>query len=100
MTLITDQRIFNEVRSVFKGAEIFDEKQNLAAIIVQSPKGIVNTPGCIAAFYNPISRGQINIEETISCFTETIIVLRMEDAARAFSLLTDLITNDRRTLNA
>jgi len=98
LTLITDQRIFNEVRSVFREEETLEEKQNLAAIIVQSPRGIVDTPGCIAAFYNPISRGQINIEETVSCFTETIIVLRMEDAARAFSLLTDLITNARKTL--
>ncbi len=100
LTLITDQRIFQKVRSLFKGEEILDERQNLAAIIVQSPRGIVETPGCIAAFYNPISRGQINIEETISCFTETIIVLRMEDAAKAFSLLTDLITNARRTLSS
>jgi hypothetical protein len=98
LTLITDQRIFDEVRSVFKEDELLDEKQNLAAIIVQSPRGIVDTPGCITAFYNPISRGQINIEETISCFTETIIVLRMGDAARAFTILSDLITNARKIL--
>jgi hypothetical protein len=96
LTLVTDQRIFDAVRSVFGEDETLEEKQNLAAIIVQSPKGIVNTPGCIVAFYNSISRGQINIEETISCFTETIIILKMEDAARAFSLLTDLIANARR----
>jgi len=100
LTMVVDERIFNEVRSVFRKEEMLDEKRNLAAVIVQSPRGIVNTPGCIVAFYNPISRGQINIEETISCFTETIIVLRMEDAARAFSLLTDLITNTRKTLDS
>jgi len=98
LTLITDQRIFGEVRSVFREEETLDEKENLAAVIVQSPRGIVDTPGCIVAFYNPISRGQISIEETISCFTETIVVLRMDDAARAFSLLTDLIANARSSL--
>jgi len=98
LTLITDQSIFDEVRSVFKKDEILEEKRDLAAIIVQSPRGIVDTPGCIASFYNPLSRGQINIEETISCFTETVIVVKMEDAARAFSLLTDLISNVRKIL--
>ncbi len=98
LTLITDQRIFEEVRSVFRDVEKLDEKPNLAAAIVQSPKAIVNTPGCIVAFYNPISRAQINIEETISCFTETVIVLRMEDVARAFNLLTNLIADARRAL--
>jgi len=96
LTLITDQRIFGEVQSVFVDEEKLEERQNLAAIMVQSPQGIVSTPGCIVAFYNPIARSQINIEETVSCFNETVIVLRMEDAARAFSILTDLITNARK----
>ena len=99
LTLVTDQRVFDQVCSVFRQEDTLQQKQNLAAIIVQSPKGIVETPGCIAAFFNPLSRGQINIEETISCFTETVIVLRMEDAARAFSLLSELITNARRILS-
>jgi len=98
LTLITDQRIIEEVQAVFKDEEKLEEKQNLAAITVQSPHGIVGTPGCIVAFYNPIARSQINIEETVSCFTETAIVLRMEDAARAFSILTDLISNARKTV--
>lgn len=98
LTLILDQRIFDKVRSVFQKQSILDEKQNLAAITVQSPRGIVDTPGCIVAFYNPISRSGINIEETVSCFTETIIILRMEDAAKAFTILTDQITNARKAL--
>jgi len=99
LTLITDEGIFNEVRSIFKKEEILREKRNLAALIVQSPHEIVDTPGCIVAFYNPISRAHINIEETVSCFTETIIVLRMEDAAKAFSILSDLIFRMRKDLH-
>jgi len=96
LTLITDEGIFNEVRSIFRKEEILEEKRNLAALIVQSPHEIVDTPGCIVAFYNPISRAHINIEETVSCFTETVIVLRMEDAAKAFSILSDLIFRMRK----
>jgi hypothetical protein len=98
LTLIFDEGIFEQVRSIFREEEILAEKRDLAALIVQSPRGIVETPGCIVAFYNPISRAQINIEETASCFTETVIVLRMEDAAKAFSILTDLIFQMRRNL--
>jgi len=99
LTLITDEGIFDEVRSIFKKEEILREKRNLAALIVQSPHEIVDTPGCIVAFYNPISRAHINIEETVSCFTETIIVFRMEDAAKAFSILSDLIFRMRKDLH-
>jgi len=100
LTLVTDQRIFDRVQSVFREEETLEKKEYLTAIIVQSPRGIVDTPGCIASFYNSIAMAQINIEETISCFTETIIVLGREDAVRAFSLLTDLITNARKTTSA
>jgi hypothetical protein len=98
LTLITDQRIFGEVQAVFKDVEKLEEKLNLAAIIVQSPNGIVGTPGCIVAFYNPIARARINIEETVSCHNETVVVLRMEDAARAFSILSDLVSSARKAL--
>jgi len=97
LTLVTDQRIFDRVQSIFREEETLEKKENLTAIIVQSPRGIVDTPGCIASFYNSIAMAQINIEETVSCFTETIILLGREDAVRAFSLLTDLITNARKT---
>ncbi len=98
LTLITDQRIFSQVQTKFEDTEILDEKHNLAAVIVQSPREIVDTPGCIITFYNAISRRQINIEETISCYTETIIVLKMEDSVKVYSILTDLISDARRKL--
>ncbi|RJS84023.1 hypothetical protein CW706_05020 [Candidatus Bathyarchaeota archaeon] len=98
LTLITDEGIFENIRLVFRKDEILSEKHNLAALIMQSPKEIVDTPGCIVAFYNPISRAHINIEETASCYTETIITLKMEDAAKAFSILSDLIFRMRRSL--
>ena len=98
LTLIVDQRIFDKVRSAFGREDVLDEKQNLAALIVQSPREIVETPGCIVALYMPLSRNGINIEETVSCFTETIIILRMKDVGKAFTLLTSLITNARKTI--
>jgi len=99
LTLVVDQKIFNKVRSAFRSGDILDERENLAALIVQSPREIADTSGCIVALYIPISRNQINIVETVSCFTETIIVLKMEDIGKAFALLTELITNARRTFN-
>jgi len=98
ITLVMDDSVFNRVCSMFQRGDILDEKRNLAALIVQSPREIVETPGCVVAFYNPISRAQINIEETVSCYIETIILLRMEDAGRALSILTDLIARARENI--
>jgi len=82
--------------SIFTKKDVIDQKQNLATVIIRSPDEITFTPGCVQAFYNAVSRRHINIEETMSCYTETIIVLAMEDVSKAFAALTDLITEARR----
>ena len=60
---------------------------------------ITTTPGCVQTFYNAISRRHINIEETMSCYTETIIILAMEDVSKAFEALTELISEARKKSN-
>jgi len=96
VTLISDLNSFNKINGIFDKTDVIDQKQNLATVIIRSPDEITSTPGCVQAFYNAVSRRHINIEETMSCYTETIIVLAMEDVSKAFAALTELITEARR----
>ncbi|MHC3128497.1 MAG: hypothetical protein IBV52_00250 [Candidatus Bathyarchaeota archaeon] len=96
VTLISDLNAFNKISSIFTKKDVIDQKQNLATVIIRSPDEITFTPGCVQAFYNAVSRRHINIEETMSCYTETIIVLAMEDVSKAFAAITDLITQARK----
>ena len=96
VTLISDLNSFNKINGIFDKNDVIDQKQNLATVIIRSPDEIIDTPGCVQAFYNAVSRRHINIEETMSCYTETIIVLAMEDVSKAFAALTELITEARR----
>ena len=96
ITFVFDQKSFNEICSMFHEKIVLDRKKNLATIILRSPDKIVNTPGCVVTFYNTVSRRHINIEETMSCSRDTIIVLGMEDVSKAFTALTDLISEARK----
>ena len=96
VTLIFDDKLFASVSKMFSEGEILDEKKNLAAITVNSPREIIKTPGCALAFYQPVSRKRVNIEETVSCFTDTIMVLPLEEVGEAFSALTSVIADARR----
>jgi len=96
VTLISDLYSFHKINGIFDKDDVIDQKQSLATVIIRSPDDITSTPGCVQAFYNAVSRRHINIEETMSCYTETIIVLAMEDVSKAFAALTDLITEARR----
>ncbi|MBN1785201.1 MAG: hypothetical protein JW815_05640 [Candidatus Bathyarchaeota archaeon] len=99
VTLISDLSSFGKISYLFSKKDVIDQKQNLATVIIRSPDEITSTPGCVQAFYNAVSRRHINIEETMSCYTETIIVLAMEDVSKAFAALTDIITEARRKTN-
>jgi hypothetical protein len=95
ITLIFDQRLNEEVRIACRREKIFEEEFNLAAIIVQSPPAIVKTPGCILAFLSQLSRRRINIEDVVSCYTDTIVIVQMAEVGRAFAALTDMIAAAR-----
>lgn len=96
ITLIVDKKIYQEVRQTFDESDILEEEIDLSAIIVHSPEEIVKTPGCTISFLNQVSRRHINIEDTVSCFTDTIMLVQTRDVGKAFAALTDLISEARR----
>ncbi len=98
ITLIFDQKLHRKVRAKLADAGILEEGDDYAAIIVQSPIEITNTPGCLINFYNQIARRHVNIEDTVSCHTDTIIVVRMREVGKAFTALTDLISEERKRI--
>ena len=98
ITLIFDQRLHNRVRRALAGGEILQEGEECAAITVHSPRAIINTPGCISAFYDQLSRKDVNVEDTVSCYTDTIMVVDIKDAGRAFEALTELVGEEQRKL--
>ncbi len=79
-------------------AEFLEEGEGGAAITVHSPEEIQTTPGCISAFYNQLSRRKVNVEDTVSCYTDTIMVVDMKDASRAFEALTELVGEEAKKM--
>jgi len=100
VTLIFDQRLHAKVRDRLPDSVVLEEGDDYAAIIVQSPVRIRTTPGCIINFYNQIARRHVNIEDTVSCHTDTIIVVKMNEVGKAFTALTDLITEERKRMES
>jgi len=98
ITLIFDERLHKEVKKALSSAEFLDEGEERAAITVHSPKEIITTTGCISSFYDQLSRKHVNVEDTVSCYTDTMMVVTMKDAGKAFEALTELIDEEKRKL--
>jgi aspartokinase len=96
ITLVFDDVLLEDVKAMFAYDDILEIEDDLAAIIVHSPEEIIKTPGCAIAFYNQLARRHINIEDTVSCYTDTIVLVKMEQVGKAFNALTDLISNSRK----
>jgi hypothetical protein len=95
ITMVFDQKLLGAIHKKFNDEDILDEQSDLAAIIVHSPAEIVRTPGVVLSIYARIAENRVNIEDTVSCFTDTIVVIRMDEVGRTFSTLTDLISECR-----
>ena len=96
ITLVFDEALLDEVKSMFVQDDILEIEDDLAAIMVHSPEEIIKTPGCAIAFYNQLARRHINIEDTVSCYTDTIVLVKMDQVGKAFNALTDLISGSRK----
>jgi aspartokinase len=96
ITLVFDDLMLQDVKAMFADDDILEVENGLAAIMVHSPQDIIKTPGCAIAFYNQLARRHINIEDTVSCYTDTIMLVRMEQVGKAFNALTELISNSRK----
>ncbi len=96
ITLVFEDLLLQDIKVMFAYDDILEIEDGLAAIIVHSPEDIIKTPGCAIAFYNQLARRHINIEDTVSCYTDTIVLVKMEQVGKAFNALTDLISNYRK----
>ena len=70
-------------------------RTGLAAITMQSNTDFQATPGAMIHLLAPISYSGLNIEETLSCYSDKIIILKMEDAQKAFNILSKKIEQAR-----
>lgn len=86
ITIITTEDFSGIVKKYFKNRIIL-ESRNLAEITIKSPKEIETTPGTFAYMCSLLGENNINIMETLSCWTDTIFLIKEEDVGKVMSLL-------------
>ena len=95
LTIIYSERLREKLLKIFNKSEILEDSNDLAAIIVHSPIEVISVPGFVFTIYGQVAKRQINIEDTVSCFTDTIIVVKTKDVAMTFSVLNELFDDSR-----
>ena len=86
VTVITSEEFLDTIRKYFKNS-IIVENTRLAEITIKSPKEIEEVPGAYAYLCSLLGENNINIVETLSCWTDTIFLVDEKDAGKVMGLL-------------
>ncbi|MHA1237785.1 MAG: DUF7523 family protein [Candidatus Odinarchaeia archaeon] len=95
-TLIIDQNSLSKVTETLGEANILDIMYDQSAIILISKPEIIITPGVVAYLTDLLAMNNVNITQIISCHMDTVLIVRREDALRAYKILEEKILSLRR----
>jgi len=74
-----------------KRVEALVKHDNCTMIVMHSPEELEATPGVVAFLTTLLAEQNVNIIEFISCWTETIIVVKKKDSLKAYEVLSDIV---------
>lgn len=97
VTIIADKMLKDRIMDTVGRFNIIKVRENLVEIVVKSPEKIVDTTGVIAYLITNLSDAGINIEETVSCYTDTIFIVDESDMINAYSVLSKSIQSAEET---
>jgi hypothetical protein len=88
ITYIVPELALNEIK---KSSGIIKIERVLNLITIHSTDEIEKVPGVIAMILNALASDGINVVEFISCYTDTLLVVKEADTTRAFEILSELM---------
>jgi len=85
-TIITPQTFEYLVDKYFK-KNIIKKRNNTVEVILKSSEKLENTPGVVGYLYSLFADNEINILETMSCWTDTIFIIEEKDLSKSIQIL-------------
>ncbi len=88
ITYILEQREFEKLPK----KAFWKSEENLNLIIIESPEELEEVPGVISYILGALASEGINVVEFISCYTDTILVVKQADTEKAFKILSSIMS--------
>lgn len=97
-TIIVSSEHFNHIERRVGRENFIEVYPDQTVLVIASPPSVVETRGFIAHVTGILARNGININQIESVYTDTILVLSVNDAIKAFQLLREAIETAKRSL--
>ncbi len=86
ITLVISEKNLGKLKTLFK-KHIIKLTKDLAMITIKSPEQIESTPGSLSYILSLFAERGINIQETMSCWTDTIIIVEEKEIPSVMEFL-------------
>lgn len=88
ITYIIEQK---ELDRLPKSKAIWKTEENLNLITIESPEELEEIPGVISYILGALASEGINVVEFISCYTDTLLVVKQADTEAAYRILSGIM---------
>jgi aspartokinase len=88
LTYIIEQR---KLEILPKRKNIYKIEENLNLITIESPEELEDVPGVISYILGALASEGINVVEFISCYTDTLLVVKQADTESAYRILSRIM---------
>jgi hypothetical protein len=92
VTLICDDAVADDMLEIIPRRDVIYMTRGLVEMVVTSPDDISETPGVIAYLLAALAGDGINLNEAMSCHTDTIFLVSEADMMKAFAALNKCLT--------
>ena len=86
IVMICNEQAAKNYERIYK-KYLISHRKDLAALVLISPKKIVDTPGVIEYVLHKFAANKLNIVELIGCYTDTTFIINKKDLFKAMDLL-------------
>ena len=93
-TILVDEEGVEDMS--IRAEDVLSSKKDLSAIIITSPKDIVDTPGVIAHLMAALGGSKINVVEVTSSYDTTFLIVNRKDSLPAIEVVRSLIKRSRQ----
>ncbi len=87
ITIVADRIASSEISKYINESDILDVMNNQSAIIIVSPKDIIEVPGVVNYITSLLFYEGINITQIISSYIDTIVIVDRRDSLRTYQVL-------------
>jgi hypothetical protein len=89
VTYIMEQR---ELEKLPRSRLLWKSEENLNLITIESPEELEEVPGVISYILGALASEGVNVVEFISCYTDTLLVVKQADTEKAFRILSSIMS--------